>query len=333
MSYQYQVVALNTIGYGGAYMSMTVQSVSDAVTVDTPIPPDPPAAPTNLAAALAFGPQVNLTWTDNAINETGYVVQRRTGAGAFQIIANLGADSVSFNDATVQLNTTYTYQVYAENLAGASAASNQATVVIPAAPLAPTNLVLTFQGNINPPGPRVRVVFRDNQNGGNPETGFQVWRSDNGGPFALLATLGPRLGAGNVTYYDYAIVGGNSYSYYVVTINAVAASAPTLTVLAAIPPAPAAPSNLAGTTTLTNGQTRVRVNLSWTDNANNEIRFVVQRATDPGFTVGLVSNNLAANTTTFTVNNLLRGTTYYFRLMAQNLSGSSAWVTLPITTP
>jgi len=333
MSYQYQVVALNTIGYGGAYMALTVQSVSDPVTIDTPIPPDPPATPSDLAAALDFGPQVNLSWTDNAINETGYVVQRRTGAGAFEIIANLGADSVSFLDATVQLSTSYTYQVYAENLAGASAASNQATVVIPAAPLAPTNLVLIVQGALNPPGPRIRVTFRDNQNGGNPETGFQVFRSDNGGPFFLLATLGPRAGAGSVTYFDYAIVGGNTYSYYVVTINAATASAPTLTVLAAIPPAPAAPSNFTGTATLTNGQTRVRVNLSWTDNANNEARFVIQRATDPDFTVGLVTNNRAANSTTFTQNNLARGTTYYFRIAAQNLYGYSAWVNFSITTP
>lgn len=332
-SYQYQVVALNSIGYGGAYMSVTVQSISDAVTVDTPIPPDPPAAPSNLAANLLFGPQVSLAWTDNATNETGFVVQRSSGGGAFANIASLPADSVSFLDTTAQLATTYVYRVYAENAAGASPASNEVSVVIPAAPLAPTNLVLTLQGSLNPPGPRIRVTFRDNQNGGNPETGFQVWRSDNGGPFALLTTLGPRAGAGNVTYLDYAIVGGNSYAYYIVTINAAAGSAPSNTASLVVPAIPAAPTNFTGTAVLTNGGTRARVSLSWTDNANNEVRFVVQRATDAGFTTNLVTTNLNANTTSLVQNNLAIGTTYYYRIMAQNLYGASVWVGFSITTP
>ena len=110
----------------------------------------------------------------------------------------------AYTDTTVAVNTTYQYRVFAFNAVGNSLASNIATVVVPARPLAPTNLLLTVQGSLTV-GPRIRVVFRDNQNGGNPETGFQVFRSDNGGAFALLTTLPPRAGVGNVTYLDYVL--------------------------------------------------------------------------------------------------------------------------------
>jgi hypothetical protein len=92
------------------------------------------------------------------------------------------------------------------------------------------------------------------------------------------------------------------------------------------------PTNFAAATVLTNGNTRVRINLSWTDVAN-ETRYVVQRATDPAFTVGLVTTNRATNVVTLSYTGLLRNTTYYFRLMAQNNYGSSPWVNLTVRTP
>ena len=39
-------------------------------------PPQPPAAPTNLNAAVASSSQINLTWSDNASNETGVRIER-----------------------------------------------------------------------------------------------------------------------------------------------------------------------------------------------------------------------------------------------------------------
>ena len=50
----------------------------------------PSAAPTGLTATLQSGPQVGLTWTDNATNETGFVVERAVGAGAFSTLATVG---------------------------------------------------------------------------------------------------------------------------------------------------------------------------------------------------------------------------------------------------
>jgi hypothetical protein len=41
----------------------------------------PPAAPTNLVATAVSSSQINLTWTDNSNNETGFKIERCIGSG------------------------------------------------------------------------------------------------------------------------------------------------------------------------------------------------------------------------------------------------------------
>ncbi len=60
--YGYRVAAVNTVGYGGDFPSVSAQSVSDNV-LSGGATATVPAAPTNLTAALAAGPQVNLSWS------------------------------------------------------------------------------------------------------------------------------------------------------------------------------------------------------------------------------------------------------------------------------
>jgi hypothetical protein len=95
------------------------------------------AAPTNLTAT-AIGPQeVQLAWADNSDNETAFRLQRKTGAGgayADTTPATVAANTVTFSDTNgVAGNTTYTYQVRAENADGTSAWSNEASAATPEA--------------------------------------------------------------------------------------------------------------------------------------------------------------------------------------------------------
>ncbi len=336
-AYQYRVVAKNTVGYGGAYPAKTVQSVSEIVDVQPVIPPDPPAAPSDLAAMLVFGPQIQLQWTDNAVTESGFTVQRCAGATCtnFAPLTDVAADVTTFTDTTTLVNTTYRYRVFAFNSAGNSLASNIATLSIPQRPLGPSNLVLTVQGGLPPSAPRIRLIFRDNQNGGASETGFWVFRSENGGAFSLLTTLAPRAGVGSVTYFDYAVQAATTYSYYVITFNQGSGSLPSNTANASLLPAPAAPGGFTATTQPA-GATQARVNLSWTDLSNNESRFVIQRATDANFTTDVLTINRGANTTAWSNAGLPRGATFYYRIRAENQYGVSVWVLLtpfPIVTP
>ena len=84
------------------------------------------------ALVLAFVParaaaaQLGITWTDNASNEDGFVLERRTTpAGRFQVIVTLGPNATAYLDSTVQSGASYCYRVHAFNQAGVSADSNE----------------------------------------------------------------------------------------------------------------------------------------------------------------------------------------------------------------
>lgn len=95
----------------------------------TVVTPTVPAAPTDLQASSGKteSTTVNLTWTDNANNETGFKVERSTDGTNFTEIADITtADTQSYQDAAVSEGTTYHYRVLAYNADGSSAFSNVA---------------------------------------------------------------------------------------------------------------------------------------------------------------------------------------------------------------
>ena len=83
---------------------------------------------------------------------------------------------------------------------------------------------------------------------------------------------------------------------------------------------PSAPSNLAASTL-----SRSQINLSWTDNANNENGFKIERC------VGATCSNftqiasVGANVTNFSNSGLKRNTAYRYRLRSYNISGNSPY--------
>ncbi len=89
--------------------------------------PNSVAAPTNLIATAVDTHQIDLSWTDNADNEDGFRIDRKTATGGFVQIADLAANSTSYSDTGLQPGTEYTYRVYAYNADGESGFSNTAT--------------------------------------------------------------------------------------------------------------------------------------------------------------------------------------------------------------
>ena len=79
-----------------------------------------PIAPTNLTGTVISTTQINLSWIDNATNEDGYKVERKTGNGNYAVIGSMGANLSTYSDLGLTTNTTYTYRVYAYNSAGNS---------------------------------------------------------------------------------------------------------------------------------------------------------------------------------------------------------------------
>jgi acid phosphatase type 7 len=90
-----------------------------------PPPPPPLPAPTGLTATAISQTRIDLAWTDNATTETGFKVERCSGAGCTnfaQVGANLAANTVTFADETgLTAGTPYSYRVAAFDATNTSA--------------------------------------------------------------------------------------------------------------------------------------------------------------------------------------------------------------------
>lgn len=184
----------------------------------------PPAAPSNLAAAVS-GSAINLTWTDNSGNETGFRIERKTGSSSYSEVATVGANISAYSDTGLQPGTTYFYRIRSYNAPGDSGYSNEAGAAIivkasgdilippggiklPKAPAAPSDLTETFVNDVP------NLTWKDNA--GN-ETGFKIERKTEGGVYAEIATVG----ANTTTYADSSGLSPNiRYYYRVMAYNA-----------------------------------------------------------------------------------------------------------------
>ena len=88
---------------------------------------DPPAAPSALTASAASSSQIDLMWSDNSLDETGFEIERSLDGVNFSWIASVGADITDYQDMGLSSSTTYYYQVAAINGGGNSGYSNVAS--------------------------------------------------------------------------------------------------------------------------------------------------------------------------------------------------------------
>jgi peptidoglycan/xylan/chitin deacetylase (PgdA/CDA1 family) len=114
----------------------------------------------------------------------------------------------------------------------------------------------------------------------------------------------------------------------------VATSTPFVILAGSSPPPPppvvvAAPTNLIATATSSN-----QVNLSWTDNSNNETSFALERCTGASCSNFAALGTVSANVTSYTDSSAQPSTSYRYRVLAY--SGTTASTSYPVasvTTP
>ncbi len=303
-SYSYRVRAYNSAGNSG---------YSNTATATTPSGVIPPVAPTNLTATPASSTQINLSWTDNSTNETGFRIDRAPGGTTtFTEIATVGVNVTSYQNTGLTASTSYSYRVRAYNSAGNSNYSNTATATTPSGvipPTAPTNLAATAASST-----QINLSWTDNSAN---ETGFRIERAPGGTTsFTEIATVGVNV----TSYQNTGLTASTSYSYRVRAYNSAGNSSYSNTATATTPSGvipPVAPTNLTAT-----AASSTQINLSWTDNSANETGFRIERA--PGGTTTFTEiATVGVNVTTYQNMGLTASTSYSYRVWAYNGAGNS----------
>ena len=309
---RYDIVMTYYENGGGAVAQLSWSSTSQAKQI---IPSNRlfpvPAAPINLAASAVSSSQINLSWTDNSSNESGFKIERKTGSGGtYAQIATVGAGVTSYNDTGLSESTAYYYRIRATNGSGDSAYSNEANATTPASPAAaPSGLTATAVSSS-----QINLTWSDNSSN---ETGFKIERkTGSGGTYTQIATVGANV----VSYSSTGLAPNTTYFFRVRATNAGGDSAYSNEANATTPnAAPAAPSALAATAISTS-----QINLSWTDNASNETGFKIERKTGSGGTYAQIATT-GADVTSYNDTGLSATTTYYYRVRATNSIGDSAY--------
>ena len=213
-TFKYRVRAVNSTG-----PSAWTESSNVSTSGSTANPADPTSFTATPDGSDTDGTEMSavaLAWTDNATNETGYEIERCTGAScsSFSSLVSLAAGSTSFRDDTVTDNATavtkYRYRVRAVN---ASDESNWVTTsdidVEPQATPSSVTVSDTSACVSDVAVPKVRVSWSDGDTTGLVDR--VILRSQDGVNYSEV-TDNPT----STSYHDDTTVSfGNSYTYKV----------------------------------------------------------------------------------------------------------------------
>ena len=123
-----------------------------------------PQAPTSFYGYALSGSQIYLYWTDNADNETGYILERSTNYGnTYTIVTMLPSNTVSYVDTRLTNGIYYYYRLRASNEFGLSPAVSYGSISTYLPSLSPLSVQINF-GTNNCPVP-------------------QYWEADDGLPY------------------------------------------------------------------------------------------------------------------------------------------------------
>lgn len=295
--YSYRVRAAYAVGFS------PFSNTAAATTFECP-----PAAPSGLTATAASETQINLSWTDNSSNETGFRIERSLNGTTWAQIATVGAGVTTYQSLLLTCNTPYYYRVRASSAVGFSPYSNVATATTAVCTnLPPSGLSATAVS-----GSRINLSWADNSAN---EVSFKVERSLNGVNWSQIATVA----ANGTSFASTGLICNTPYYYRVRAAFAVGYSAfSNIATATTLECPPAAPSGL--TATAVSG---TRIDLSWADNSSNETNFRVERSLN-GTTWAQIAT-VSANVTTFFNTSLTCNYPYYYRVRAYNSGGFSSY--------
>jgi len=272
----------------------------------------PPSAPSNLNAAAISTSQINLTWSDNSTNETGFTIQRSTDDSNWTNLATVAPNDTACFDLNLPAASTFYYRVNAINSAGGSSFSNDASATTftpaPIPPNAPSGVQATAASST-----QINLAWIDSSDN---EDGFYLERSTNGSTgWTRIAALQ----ANQATYQDVGLIPALTYFYRVLAFSSAGVSTysdpANATTLAPAAVPPAAPSSLVATTISPS-----EIDLAWTNNFSAATGFKIDQSSD-GSSWSLIGTS---STPSFQVNGLAASNNYFFRVRAYDAHAESA---------
>lgn len=262
-----------------------------------------PAAATALIATATGSSSIQLSWKDNANNESGFYVYRRPLGGAFVRVGTNAPNVVTFQNSGLQALTTYEFSVTAFNPSGESTAVPASATTWVAAPAAPSGLAGTTSSTA------AALSWTDNSSN---EAEFKVYRALGAGAFALIANLPP----GSRSFADTGLMPQTAYKYRVTASNAGGESAAAEAGLTTLILPPSAPLNLKAVP-----QWTPSIRLNWTDTAGTEAGFKIYCSANGGPFIHVAT--LLPNTVSYMHSGLLKATIYSYRVTSFNAGGES----------
>ena len=310
-TYEYSVWAFNGAGV----------STPAVVRVTTdPLPPPPPP-PTNLVATTISTTQVDLNWTSSGGEQyiEIYVCPRQIEESCFSQNPLAIADSIPTNFSVNGLapGELHYFRLAAVNASGRNGYSNTAEATTPPAPPRPPQYLSATTVSVD----RIDLEWRDDASN---ETGFQIERCTGLGcsDYLQIETAGAAAGIGTISrYINSGLRPNTTYQYRIRAFNGEGSSTYTSAVAKTPEAPPAVPSNLT-TALFRNSQ----VDVTWTDNSNNEMDFHVERCEGTASLCAAFTIIVPANGTSHRDSTVQRRTTYTYRVRARHQTdGHSAW--------
>ena len=295
-AHTYQIRAYNASGLSPSGLQKTAYAL---------------ATPTGLTATALSSTSIKLNW-DHPVdsNATQIVLSKSTDGNSFSAIGTFSATASYATVSGLSPETQYWFLINLRNGSNESNSSNVATATTPpagTAPNAPGSLSATANSCSE-----VALSWTDNADN---EDHFVVERKEAGGTYSVIATLDPDTTA----YTDSSATAETTYYYRVKATNSIGDSSYSNEANVNVPvcgTAPDAPGDLTATAVSSS-----EIDLSWTDNSDNEDGFKIERKISGG-TYSVIAS-VGANIVSYNNIFLLPDTTYYYRVRAYNSFGYS----------
>lgn len=264
-----------------------------------------PLAPSDAQVSLDANNNANITWSDNSVIESTFIVEQKTNLDADYIeVGSVTTDETSFAISDLQ-DLIYTFRIKATNLNGESEYVETDKMAV-GTPLAPLDIQVSLDANND-----VNITWVDNSLN---ELSFDIEQKSN------LSTDYLRVGSAerDESYYLVTSLEDAIYTFRIRSTNPNGESEYIQAEKVAVG-TPLAPSNAKASI-----DSNSVINITWTDNSTNELSFSIEQKSN--LSTGYIEvGSVLTDETSFSLSSL-EDAIYTFRIKASNPNGESEYI-------